>query len=75
MSGGMNAGGGYEKYMREVHLKSLSSYAIKSTIHTISIKNISVFPIHKVRIEIGGNGKIAICDGSVTVMLQERRQA
>ena len=54
-------------------MKYLSSYAIKSAIHTISVKNISVFPIHEVRIEIGGNGKIAICDDSVTVMLQERR--
>ena len=43
--------------MRDIPLKSLSSYAVKSAIHAIGVKNISVFPIHEVRIERGGNGE------------------
>ena len=34
-----------------------SSYALKSTIHAIGIKNIPVFPIHEIRAEGGGNGE------------------
>ena len=54
---GIKAGRGYEKYMRDIPLKSLSSYAVKSAIHAIGVKNIPVFPIHEVRIERGGNGE------------------
>lgn len=33
----------------------LSSYAVKSAIHAIDVKNIPVFPIHEMRAEGGGN--------------------
>ncbi len=37
--------------------KSQSSYAVKSSIHAIGVKNILIFPIHEVRAEGGGNGE------------------
>lgn len=43
-----------------VTLKLPSSYAIKSTIHAIGVKNIPIFPIHEVRAEGGGN--VENCD-------------
>ena len=52
---GIKTGGDYEKYMRDATLKSLSSYALKSAIHAIGVKNILVFPIHDMRAEGGGN--------------------
>ena len=34
--------------------KRQSSYAVKSSIHAIGVKNIFIFPIHEVRKEGGG---------------------
>ena len=40
----------------------ISSYALKSTIHVIGVKNIPVLPIHEVRQKEVDMVKIAICD-------------
>ena len=37
--------------------KCQSSYAVKSSIHAIGVKNILIFPIHEVRAEGGENGE------------------
>ena len=37
--------------------KSQSSYAVKSSIHAIGVKNILIFPIHEVRKEGGGGNQ------------------
>ena len=37
--------------------KCQSSYAVKSSIHAIGVKNILIFPIHEVRKEGGGGNQ------------------
>lgn len=37
--------------------KRQSSYAVKSSIHAVGVKNILIFPIHEVRKEGGGGNQ------------------
>ena len=37
--------------------KCQSSYAVKSSIHAVGVKNILIFPIHEVRKEGGGGNQ------------------